>query len=284
MSVSIKQLHDEFTALLEQAGSETARLDARILISHAYDLSHEEFLMEGHKTVDTSLVKPLILRRLAGEPVAKILGQKEFWSHDFIVSPSVLDPRPDSETLIEAILKNNPDKGEALTVLDLGTGSGCLLISVLSEYPNAKGYGVDISAEALGIAQRNAIKNQVADRTHFICGSWDTALYYGLGFDIVISNPPYIPTADIPHLAKDVRDYDPLLALDGGADGLESYREIIALLPQLIHKKSEIYFECGQGQHQDIEKILHMKNFQKIEFFKDLSGIERIIYASVSGQ
>ena len=182
-----------------------------------------------------------ITRRLAGEPVAKIVGKKGFWKDDFIVSKDVLDPRPDSETLIEAVLEKFPNKDKTLRFLDLGTGSGCLLLSLLGEYKNAMGVGIDISEKALAIANQN----KGDKRAEFIQHDMRSHLSdLGL-FDIMISNPPYIPTAEIQTLQKDVKDYDPLLALDGGADGLDFYRALSKQRPA-----PHLFIEIGKDQEK----------------------------------
>ncbi len=209
-----------------------------------------------------------IARRLKGEPVAKIIGKKGFWKDDFVVSYDVLDPRPDSETLIEAVLQTYPDKEAPLRFLDLGTGSGCLLLSLLGEYPNATGVGVEISEKALKIAnQNNKLK-----RAKFILGDMKKTLADLGQFDILISNPPYIPTKDIESLEPDTKDYDPMLALDGGTDGLDFYR---ALSKQ--HLAPTLFIEIGINQENEIIPLFESEGWHFVRSWKDLGGIIRIL-------
>ena len=217
--------------------------------------------------VSDEQLNAFISRRLAGEPVAKIIGKKGFWKDDFIVSKDVLDPRPDSETLIEAVLEKFPDKNQTLRILDLGTGSGCLLLSLLGEYQNATGVGIDISPKALAIANQNK-GNKNAE---FIVRDMRQDLSdLGL-FDIMISNPPYIPTNEIQTLERDVKDYDPLLALDGGQDGLDFYR---ALTKQ--HLATTLFIEIGKGQESQVVPLFESQGWHFVQSWKDLGGITRV--------
>ncbi len=210
-----------------------------------------------------------IKRRLAGEPVAKIIGKKGFWKDEFIVSKDVLDPRPDSETLIEAVLSKFPNKTEPLRILDLGTGSGCLLLSLLGEYKNATGIGLDISEKALEIARQNAHTCRVT----FVQRDMRKDLSDLGRFDIMVSNPPYIPTVEIQTLDKDVKEYDPLLALDGGADGLDFYR---ALAKQ--HLAPTLFIEIGKDQENQIIPLFEQQGWKFVQSWKDLGGITRVLY------
>ncbi|MBE6450307.1 MAG: peptide chain release factor N(5)-glutamine methyltransferase [Alphaproteobacteria bacterium] len=227
---------------------------------------------------DEKILTSFILRRKKGEPVAKIIGQKGFWTLDLAVSTATLDPRPDSETLIDAVLKQVPDKDTPLRILDLGTGSGCLLLALLSEYKKATGIGIDISQEALKIAQKNVDK-YASDRAQLIHNSWKNEKWWdGLGkFDIVISNPPYIPTADIPFLDKDVKDYDPIEALDGGIDGLDDYRSLSYSIENVLKKEALVFFEIGKGQETDVIKIMKEKGFTLHASYYDFGQILRVL-------
>ena len=218
---------------------------------------------------DSDIYK-IIERRKMGEPLSKILGHQGFWRGDFIVDKNVLDPRADSETLIQAVLEKFSDKNQSLRILDLGTGSGCLLISLLMEYKKATGVGVDISDKALLIARKNAFKNEV--KAKFILSDMANLPQNFGRFDILISNPPYIPTNDIKDLDKNVKEYDPILALDGGKDGLDFYRVIAktALAPI-------VFLEIGQGQEKLVQEIFEMQNWQFEESKKDYSGITRVL-------
>ena len=224
-------------------------------------------LLENYSDSD---IYKIIERRKMGEPLSKILGHRGFWRGDFIVDKNVLDPRADSETLIQAVLEKFPNKTQSLRILDLGTGSGCLLISLLMEYKNAIGIGIDISKKALEIARKNALKNGV--QADFILSDITNLPRNLGGFDLVISNPPYIPTKDIEGLDKSVTRFDPILALDGGEDGLDFYRVIanITLAPAL-------FVEIGIGQESQVEQIFKEKNWDLWDTKKDFGGITRVL-------
>ena len=243
--------------------------ELKALLSFSESPATEARWILSEELSDSDIYK-VIERRKSGEPLCKILGHRGFWKGDFIVDENVLDPRADSETLIQAVLEKFPDKNQSLRILDLGTGSGCLLISLFMEYPNATGIGVDISEKALSIAQKNSLKNNIkadflpADMAHLPENLMD--------FDIVISNPPYIPTKKIENLDENVKKYDPLLALDGGEDGLDFYR-IIAL-----NTAAPILFlEIGQDQEKDIQAIFEKQNWLFLDSKKDYGGITRIL-------
>ena len=226
------------------------------------------------KTQNKATLTRYVARRLKGEPVSKILRRKGFYKRDFCTSQDVLDPRPDSETLVEAVLANHPVRNKPLTILDLGTGSGCLLLSLLDEYPNAKGVGIDCSDKALRVARKNAGKGA---RARFLQQDW-RCLSKRLGsFDVIISNPPYIPTADIEHLDKEVKNYDPLCALDGGQDGLRAYTDLARILPALCHEQTDIYFEIGKGQQAQVKKIMARNGFHFVRAYQDLGHIVRVL-------
>ena len=223
----------------------------------------------SEKLSDSDIYK-IIERRQKGEPLSKIFGHRGFWKGDFIVDKNVLDPRADSETLIQAVLEKFPDKNQSLRILDLGTGSGCLLISLLMEYPKATGVGVDVSEKALSIAKKNALKNDV--KAKFILANM-AKLPQNLGaFDILISNPPYIPTKDIEKLEECVKKYDPLLALDGGKDGLDFYRIIAEIAPAPI-----LFLEIGLGQEKEVQLIFEKQGWQFWGAKKDFGEIIRIL-------
>lgn len=231
---------------LRAAGVDNPRLDARLLTDEAQ-----------------------IARRVAREPVAYILGHKEFWSLDFAVGPGALIPRPDSETLIEQLLKRFPDRDAPLDILDLGTGTGCLLIAALSEYPNARGTGVDSSPEALAWARKNVEK--CVSHARLVQG--DFAATVGT-YDAILSNPPYIPTKDIAGLAPEVRLYEPVQALDGGADGLEAYRALAPLIDTLLKPDGLAFLEIGAEQGEAVAAILGTKF---LELVPDLAGSPRCV-------
>ena len=239
------------------------------LLSFSESAAIEAHWILSEKPSDTNIHK-IISRRKQGEPLSKILGHRGFWKGDFIVDKNVLDPRPDSETLIQAVLEKFPNRNLSLRVLDLGTGSGCLLISLLMEYQKVMGVGVDISPKAIKIAQKNAIKNGV--KAEFILADM-AKLPKTLGnFDIVISNPPYIPTKEIKVLDKNVKEYDPYLALNGGEDGLDFYRIIAKIAPAQI-----LFLEIGQGQKKEVQDIFKLQRWQLLDYKKDFEGIIRVL-------
>lgn len=214
-----------------------------------------------------------IERRQAGEPVAKIIGRKGFWKRDFIVSDAVLDPRPDSETMIDAVLSVYLDKGENLRFLDLGTGSGCLLLSVLDEYPNAVGVGVEKSQRAFEIATKNG---QDCSRAKFVCRDWNNFSDFDEPFDIVLSNPPYIPFEDKKMLPKDTL-FDPEEALFADENGLAAYRELSAVMPPFLKKDGLVFLEIGIGQKNGVVNLMTNAGFVFLKSYTDFGGVERIL-------
>jgi release factor glutamine methyltransferase len=216
----------------------------------------------------------LVSRRAAHEPLALILGRREFWSLDFAVSPASLIPRPDSETLIEAALAFFADRNPPRHVLDLGTGTGCLLLAALSEFPAAFGVGLDQSLPAASLAARNAAALGMADRAAFLCGDWAAAL--DGRFDLILCNPPYIPTSDIQSLMPEVARFEPRHALDGGADGYSAYRRLIPDLGRLLELSGAAVLETGAGQAAAIAELAQGAGFTS-EPRRDLSGIVRAL-------
>ena len=256
-------------ALLAAAGVDNPRLDARLLLGHAAGLSREALLRDPGRVVDPVPYQALLARRAAREPVALILGRQEFWSLPFAVSAATLIPRPDSEAVIEAAVATLPDRGRVGRILDLGTGTGCLLLAALTEFPAAWGVGVDRAAEAAALAARNAAALGLAARAAFLCGDWDAAL--SGRFDLVLSNPPYIPGGDIAGLMPEVAQYEPARALDGGADGLDAYRRILAALPRLLAPRGAAVLEIGAGQAEAVAALAG----QPVAFRADLGGVPR---------
>ena len=258
-------------ALLEAAGVGNPRLDARLLLGHATGLPREALLRDPLRTIEPAPYRALLSRRAAREPVALILGRQEFWSLDFEVSPATLVPRADSETLIDAAVAALPDRGKVRTILDLGTGTGCLLLAVITEFPGAWGLGVDRSAEATALACRNAMALGLAGRAAFLCGDWGDAL--AGRFDLVLSNPPYIATGEIAGLMPEVAVHEPGAALDGGVDGLDAYRRIVAALPGLLAPGGVAVLELGIGQADAVAAMVEWP----ASFRADLGGIRRAI-------
>jgi release factor glutamine methyltransferase len=216
-------------------------------------------------------------RRLAREPVSRILGERSFWSFDLLVTSAVLDPRPDTETIIDSALDLlSARQSEALRILDLGTGSGAILCALLDCFEQASGIGVDISKEACAIARENLNRCELTSRAQIRNGSWDAA--QPGPYDLIVSNPPYIPTADLVGLDPEVRLYDPTLALDGGTDGLTAYRDICALLPSLLAPGGLLLFEIGIGQGDDVSRLMAAAGLKSIASRGDLAGIERVVF------
>lgn len=214
--------------------------------------------------------------------MAYILGEREFWGLPFKVSPAVLVPRPDSETVVEAVLGLMPDRACAWRILDLGVGSGCLLLTLLREYPRASGVGLDASSEALAVAQHNAEALGVSDRVRLVSGDWRRAGWTdGLDgpFDLVVSNPPYIEGAAIEGLMPEVSRFEPKLALDGGLDGLDAYRLIAAAAPALVAAGGYLVAEVGDGQALDVQGLFSAAGLAPLAPWKDLGGIERVVPA-----
>ena len=264
---------------LKEAGIDNASLDARLLTQAACDIGEIEMIREpGTRLSDAevNLLHVFETRRMAGEPVSRILGRREFWGLAFRVGSATLDPRADSETLIETALPLMSDI-EAPTILDLGTGTGCLLIVLLHELPNATGVAVDVSTEALEVARRNAEELRVASRATFRHGCWAEGL--SERFDLVVSNPPYIPAADIDGLDVEVRDHDPRLALDGGVDGLDAYRDIAVALPHLLKPLGHAVIELGAGQDDDVSAILRAQQLVVTNIVSDLARVPRALVA-----
>ncbi len=231
------------------------------------------------KKLSDDEIGAILNRRQMGEPLSKILGEKGFYKYIFKTSSDVLDPRGDSETVVESILKYVPDAGDKIRILDIGTGSGCLLISTVMEYKNADGVGLDKSEPALKIARENVEqiaknKNISFVKQDIMIDSWAKDLGR---FDIIISNPPYIKTADIENLDIAVKQYDPMLALDGGEDGLTAYRQLAKTLMPLTHEKTKIFFEIGQGQETDVVDLMTQNGFILRSMEKDLGGIIRVL-------
>lgn len=265
-------------ARLREAGIDEPRREARLLVAAALGsdvaavLGYPERLIACDAAVR---LEALVERRAAREPAARLVGHREFWGLDFLLSPATLVPRPDSETLVEAALTVRSDRGAPLRILDLGTGTGCLLLTLLHEFPEATGIGVDLAAEAVAMARHNAVRLGMAARACFVVSDWGEAL--AASFDLVISNPPYIESAAIPLLAAEVARYDPALALDGGADGLAAYRRLAIAAARLIGPGGHAFVELGAGQAAAVARIMRGAGLEVALVRHDLSGIERCI-------
>jgi len=261
------------------AGIETAALDARILLCAALAIDHAALIRDPDFLLGeaASRLTDFASRRLAYEPVSRILGQRDFFGQTFIVSKAVLDPRPETETLIEAVLERMAKrKHEPLRILDLGTGSGAILAALLSEFDHATGLGIDRSPAACVIAAANLAQLGLAQRGLVAAGDWFASLSDKALFDIIVSNPPYIESADIAGLAPDVRDYDPRLALDGGADGLDAYRAIAAGSLAHLAPGGLLAVEFGAGQGPAIDRVFANAGLRVTGTWADLAGHDRV--------
>jgi release factor glutamine methyltransferase len=266
-----------------QQNLDTADLDARILLGHALGADHAGLAAAPERilTFEEALrVVTLAERRLAREPVARITGEKEFWGLALGLNAATLVPRPETETVVEAalaVVHTDKTRSQRLSVADLGTGTGALLLALLSELPHATGVGTDLSVPALALARRNGARHGLADRARFIACDLGSAL--GDGFDLVISNPPYIPTRDIADLAPEVSLHDPRLALDGGSDGLDCYRAIAADARRLLKPGGHLVVELGAGQADAVSGLFTHAELVCAPPRPDLSGIPRALAA-----
>lgn len=265
-------------ARLDAAGVEDARRDARLLLAEALGVEAHRLILEPETDVPPEAAarfEGFVVARAERVPVSRILGRREFWGLSFRLSLATLDPRPDSETLVEAVLKAFPDRMAPLRVLDFGTGTGCLLLAVLSEYPNASGLGIDKADDAVVTAHANASDLGLADRVEIRLGDWGEGLTGT--FDIILSNPPYIEAGVVPMLAPEVARHDPLLALAGGADGLDAYRRLLPDVARLLAPQGHAFLELGQGQAPDVAEIAASCGLQRCAVHADLAGIARCL-------
>jgi release factor glutamine methyltransferase len=264
---------------------ESAEADARLLVGQALHRSRAQLAAEPDRLLEArevNVISALAARRLKHEPVARILGRKEFWSLELQVTPAVLVPRPETETVIETALDAVTTRGlrmENLRVLDIGTGSGALLLAMLRELPKAVGIGTDISADALAVARANAERHWLDTRCTFVAGNIASGI--DGPFDFILSNPPYVASGDIASLPQEVRDYDPRPALDGGVDGLDCYRAIVAEVPRLLAGGGRLIVELGAGQHEAVSALFTKARLSVVDTRKDLAGIIRALSAKL---
>jgi release factor glutamine methyltransferase len=268
--------------LFRDAGLESPSTDARILVGHALGLDHTALAAAGDRPIsvkESETIAALARRRLAREPVARIVGSKEFWSLPLSINASTLVPRPETETVVEVALAGvdaNGPRTRALRIADLGTGSGALLLALLSELPNARGIGTDISIEALLMARANARRLGIT-RAAFV--SCDVAAALRSSFDLIVSNPPYIASGEFTALAPEVRAFDPRSALDGGPDGLDYYRSLSASVPMLLRPGGALVVEIGAGQSDDVAQLFAATGLAVAPPHPDLKGIPRVLLA-----
>ena len=275
---ALRVISERLTARsIENAGAE-----ARMLLLAAAALSRSDLIVSPDRRLEAQVAEKLrqwLARRIAGEPATRIVGERHFWTLSLRVTPDVLDPRPDSETIVTAALDAlGARTSEPLRILDLGVGSGALLLSVLSECPRATGLGVDLSEAACAVARENAVRNGLENRTQIRQGRWTTGLTET--FDLVLSNPPYIESASIDGLSIEVRGHDPKLALDGGADGLNAYRDIVSALGAILSPGGIAVLELGIGQAPAVGGLAEVAGLRVVGSKKDLGGVERALILS----
>ena len=269
-----RDLADRFRA----AGLESAALDARVLVCAALGIDHAALIRDPAAPVGAAAARlsRYAVRRLRHEPVARILGRKEFWGLPLTIGPAVLDPRPETELVVEVVLERLAGRrADPLRILDLGTGSGAILAALLQDLPAAFGVGVDRSLAACRIARQNCRTLGFATRAAIVCGCWSESL--AGRFDVVVSNPPYVAAADLAGLAPEVRCHDPVLALDGGADGLDPYRAIIPCLPGVLAADGIAVFEGGSTQGDAIATLMGTADLAEIVVRHDLAGHARVV-------
>ncbi|MDI6764791.1 MAG: peptide chain release factor N(5)-glutamine methyltransferase [Thermodesulfobacteriota bacterium] len=273
------------TDYLRDCGIDHPRLNAELLLARSIHLSREELYIRLHDQVMEEEIKTLeglSRRRGSGEPLQYILGHQEFWSIDLKVDPRVLIPRPDTERLVEeslSILAKISSK-KIPSVLELGTGSGAIAISLAKEVKNIFLVATDLSGDALMVAKENAKQAGVSDKIGFVKGDLLSPFHQGETFDLILSNPPYISDSEISDLSREVRDHEPLIALNGGKDGLEFYRKLISQAPYYLEKEGWFLLEVGSNQASSVSEMIETEGgFEKPERAKDLSGIERVVKA-----
>lgn len=275
MTETIETILPPLLTRMRQAGILEAPREVRLIIAYVLGQTYETIYFNPEQTLTQEQlydIAALTERRCRQEPLAKIFGRKEFWGLEFIVTKDTLDPRPDSETLIEGLLAHFPEKNRPLCFLDLGTGSGCLIIAALKEYPHAWGLGVDNSIKALLVAKANAINLQVNDRCHFICADWTSALKGT--FDVILCNPPYICTDEI--VSAETR-YDPESALFAAKGGLAEYEHLAVDLPKFMTPSSQLFLEVGYTQKQMVQRFFEHHGLHLLATRWDIQGHERCL-------
>lgn len=279
--LSVAQAQNLLIGRLAAAGIANAPLDSRLLLMHAVGLTHEALIAEPHRLLsvaEAERLEAMARRRLGHEPVSRIVGEREFYGRSFLIGPAVLDPRPETETLIDVVLAHARTLATPPAMLDLGTGSGAILVTLLAELPQAWGMGTDRDEAALRIARRNALRYGVTDRARLVVADWCRGI--AGRFDVIVSNPPYIPSGDITGLEPEVRDFDPRPALDGGFDGLDAFRTIAGNALPLLRPGGLVAVEIGAGQAPAVTAIFVRQGWQAnpaAASAADLSGRVRVL-------
>jgi release factor glutamine methyltransferase len=273
--VSIAKVLKESSHKLEEVSGNNSKREAEILLEFSIKSQGKLFQLD-HEISEDSYVffKTLLEKRLKFQPISQIIGQRYFWKSKFLVTSDVLDPRPDTETLIEHTLS----LGKFNRILDLGTGSGCILLSLLNEYKEANGIGIDISKKALNVAKKNADLLNLKHRASFKLGNWCENIEGK--FDLIVSNPPYISEYEMTNLSKDVLNWEPRIALTPEGDGLEAYKYILNGAKKLLKPNGKLILEIGYNQRDDVSNLLKSNNYKNITFIKDINNKDRIISAS----
>jgi len=269
----LKKVFRQYISLLKDNGVESSEMDVLLLFNFALDTTSDQYIFADDRQIskfELKRIKTLIDRRARHEPVAKIIGKKLFWDYSFYVDVNVLDPRPETEVLVQAVLNN---AGAARTILDLGTGSGCVAISLALMLKQVSVSASDISEKALLVARRNAEENGAM--VSFVISDWFSS--FSKRFDIIVSNPPYISSSDFTRLPNNVRSYDPKLALVGGRDGLDCYRKIAQSLSLHLNNDGLAFFEIGFGQKQCVTNIFSQEGLSVVNVWNDINRLERVI-------
>lgn len=267
--------------ILKSHQIEEPKLEARMMVASVLNLDANDLFFDCPElnAEQEKQLAELVEKRIKHYPLCKLLGKKGFYKYDFIVSEDVLSPRPDTEILVEAAI-NYAKENKAKKILDLGTGSGCIILSVLGDVADLSGVALDASVKALNVAAQNADNLGLANRIKFVHGSWfdeDISSSLGTDFDLIVTNPPYIPNKDIENLDEEVKAHDPLLALDGGEDGLKDYRQIAKISYPMLKEGGKIFIEGGIGQEKQIADVFAKEGFGLSTILKDYGGINRCI-------
>jgi len=275
----IKETIKNASEKLKKNSIESHLLDAEIMLSDIMSIKKEFLLLNEEKHVSQKVINKYnkaIERRSANEPVAYILGKKEFWSIDFSVNNNVLIPRPETELLVDEVVRQYKDK--KINILDIGTGSGCILISILKELNFSRGVGIDISAKAIQLAQKNAAKFKLLNRSSFRVNKIDN---FNTGkYDLIVSNPPYIPERNLKQLSKEITHFEPLEALNGGNDGLDLIKKVIYKSKRLLKKNGTLAIEVGNHQYREVSNLLRLNDFRELKKVHDYKNNVRCIIST----
>jgi release factor glutamine methyltransferase len=280
MAVTIEQSLLEATQTLESAGVPESRREAASLLAHVLERDRAFLIAHSKDELPDDLLKifnAFVERRAEGEPSQYVTGIQDFYGRSFLVTPDVLIPRPETELLVDAVRKHLGDPTSPLSICDVGTGSGCIVITLLHQLQNARGIGVDVSPAAITVAQKNAEAHEVNDRLKFVVSDCFNALPRQFSFDLIVSNPPYVSAAALPGLQREVRDYEPSVALSPGVDGLSIIRRLLASAPEFLKDGGLLVMEIGFDQAEATEALIESKVWDLLEIVPDLAGIPRIV-------